>query len=253
MQNHLLQVLVLCAMEPPASDLPEAIQASKVEVLKNMSIPTLDDAFLAQYTEDNFMSEPGYLEDPGVPDDSVTPTFAAIVLRINNERWKGVPFVMKAGKGLDERLAEVRVRYKSQPYNKLLVGPQAKNELVCRIQPDEALYLKTHTKKPGLEQEVEPTCMDMRYASTFGGSYLADAYERMFLNAAKGDSSLFVSSGELREAWRVFTPLLHAIDKVRPKPILYAFGERNPRGFRDWSLAHSGVEHCVEIIVMLSP
>ena len=181
--------------------------------------------------------------------------------------------------GLDERLAEVRVRYKSQPYNKLLVGPQAKNELVCRIQPDEvpsgvlasrpstkkrppciiapgddrletprdtherpqhakppqALYLKTHTKRPGLEQDVEPTCMDMRYASTFGGSYLADAYERMFLNAAKGDSSLFVSSGELREAWRVFTPLLHAIDKVRPKPILYAFGERNPRGFRDWS------------------
>ena len=122
MQNHLLQVLVLCAMEPPKSDAPADIQAAKVEVLKAMSIPSLDDAFLAQYTEDNFMSEPGYLEDPGVPDDSVTPTFAAIVLRINNERWKGVPFVMKAGKGLDERLAEVRVRYKSQPYNKLLVG-----------------------------------------------------------------------------------------------------------------------------------
>ena len=198
--------------------------------------------------------------------------------------------------GLDERLAEVRVRYKSQPYNKLLVGPQAKNELVCRIQPDEvppgvlasrpsakkrppriiapgddpretprdaherpqhakppqALYLKTHTKRPGLEQEVEPTCMDMRYASTFGGSYLADAYERMFLNAAKGDSSLFVSSGELREAWRVFTPLLHAIDKVRPKPILYAFGERNPRGFRDWSLAHSGVKQRQSFMETLS-
>jgi glucose-6-phosphate 1-dehydrogenase len=252
MQNHLLQVLVLCAMEPPASDAPSDIQAAKVEVLKAMSIPSLDDAFLAQYTEDNFMSEPGYLEDPGVPDDSVTPTFAAIVLKINNERWKGVPFVMKAGKGLDERLAEVRVRYKSQPYNKLLVGPQAKNELVCRIQPDEALYLKTHTKKPGLEQEVEPTCMDMRYASTFGGSYLADAYERMFLNAAKGDSSLFVSSGELREAWRVFTPLLHAIDKTRPKPILYAFGERNPRGFRDWSLQHASVKQRQSFMETLS-
>ncbi len=94
--------------------------------------------------------------------------------------------------------------------------------------------------------------MDMRYASTFGGSYLADAYERMFLNAAKGDSSLFVSSGELREAWRVFTPLLHAIDKVRPKPILYAFGERNPRGFRDWSLAHSGVKQRQSFMETLS-
>ena len=89
MQNHLLQVLVLCAMEPPASDAPSDIQKAKVEVLKAMSIPSLDDAFLAQYTEDNFMSEPGYLEDPGVPDDSVTPTFAAIVLKINNERWRG--------------------------------------------------------------------------------------------------------------------------------------------------------------------
>ena len=151
MQNHLLQVLVLCAMEPPASDAPSDIQKAKVEVLKAMSIPSLDDAFLAQYTEDNFMSEPGYLEDPGVPDDSVTPTFAAIVLKINNERWRGVPFVMKAGKGLDERLAEVRVRYKSQPYNKLLVGPQAKNELVCRIQPDEVpsgvLASRPSTKK----------------------------------------------------------------------------------------------------------
>lgn len=242
MQNHLLQVLVLCAMEPPVSDAPEDIQRAKVDVLKAMSIPSLNDAFLAQYTEDNFMSEPGYLEDPGVPDDSVTPTFAAIVLHINNERWKGVPFVMKAGKGLDERLAEVRVRYKSQPYNAPHVDRMAKNELVCRIQPDEALYIKTHTKKPGLEQAVEPTCMDMRYANAFGGSYLADAYERMFLNATKGDSSLFVSSGELREAWRVFTPLLHAIDKQRPRPISYAFGERNPRGFRDWSLKHAQVK-----------
>mmetsp|Transcript_14077 Transcript_14077/g.43498 ORF Transcript_14077/g.43498 Transcript_14077/m.43498 type:complete len:634 (+) Transcript_14077:211-2112(+) len=242
MQNHLLQVLVLCAMEPPASARPEDIQRAKVEVLKAVRTLSLGDSFLGQYTEDPFMREPGYLEDEGVPDDSVTPTFAAVVLKIDNDRWRGVPFVMKAGKGLDERLAEVRIRYKPREYNKILVGAAASNELVCRIQPDEALYLKTHTKRPGLEQSVEATCMDMRYSHEFGGAYLADAYERMFLNSARGDASLFVSADELVEAWRIFTPLLHAIDRTRPRPVLYPFGERNPRGFRDWSLRMAGVK-----------
>eukprot|EP00629_Pelagomonadales_sp_RCC1024_P014959 CAMPEP_0119284676 /NCGR_PEP_ID=MMETSP1329-20130426/30658_1 /TAXON_ID=114041 /ORGANISM="Genus nov. species nov., Strain RCC1024" /LENGTH=633 /DNA_ID=CAMNT_0007285361 /DNA_START=169 /DNA_END=2070 /DNA_ORIENTATION=+ len=243
MQNHLLQVFVLLAMEPPASAAPADVQAAKVALLKAVPALALEEAFLAQYTEDACMREPGYLEDEGVPNDSVTPTFAAVVLKVDNDRWRGVPFVMKAGKGLDERLAEVRVRYKPQPYNSLLVNDDgAKNELVCRIQPDEALYLKTHTKKPGLAQVVESTVMDMRYSTEFDGAYLADAYERMFLNAAKGDSSLFVSAAELTEAWRVFTPLLHQIDKLRPRPVLYPFGERNPRGFREWSVAKAGVK-----------
>ena len=140
-------------------------------------------------------------------------------------------------------MAQVRVRYRAQPYNALLVKEKgAKNELVCRIQPDEALYLKTHTKKPGLGDDVEPTVMDMRYSSEFGNAYLADAYERMFLNAAKGDSSLFVSADELVEAWRIFTPMLKAIDAKRPKPVLYPFGARNPRGFPEWSLSQAHVK-----------
>ena len=243
MQNHLLQVFVLCAMEPPASKAPADVQAAKVALLEKVAVLDVRDAFLGQFTEDAFFEEAGYLDDPGVPDDSVTPTFAAVVLRVDNDRWRGVPFLMKAGKGLDERLAEVRVRYKAQPYNALLVDSKsARNELVCRIQPDEALYLKTHTKKPGLTHECVPTCMDMRYSSEFERAYLADAYERMFLNAAKGDSSLFVSAPELVEAWRIFTPLLHAIDGRRPRPVLYPFGARNPAGFREWSLDKAGVK-----------
>ena len=193
-------------------------------------------------------SEPGYLDDETVPEGSKCPTFAATVLRIHNERWEGVPFLMKAGKGLDERMAEVRVKFKPKPYNSLMqphevsaAAPPPGNELVMRIQPDEALYLKTFSKMPGLAQVVKPTVMDMKYATQFEGAYVGDAYERMFLNAAKGDGSLFVSAAELTEAWRIFTPLLHQIDEQKPDVVLYPFGSRNPPGFAAWSAEHAGV------------
>ncbi|KAK7232893.1 glucose-6-phosphate dehydrogenase [Aureococcus anophagefferens] len=241
--NHLLQVFVLCAMEPPASKAPADVQAAKVALLEKVAVLDVRDASSASSRRTLFFEEAGYLDDPGVPDDSVTPTFAAVVLRVDNDRWRGVPFLMKAGKGLDERRAEVRVRYKAQPYNALLVDSKsARNELVCRIQPDEALYLKTHTKKPGLTHECAPACMDMRYSSEFERAYLADAYERMFLNAAKGDSSLFVSAPELVEAWRIFTPLLHAIDGRAAAARALPLRRANPAGFREWSLDKAGVK-----------
>ena len=143
---------------------------------------------------------------------------------------------MKAGKGLDERVAEVRIRFKLRSCNALHgTCTTHRNELVARIQPDESLYLKTNTKLPGLTARVVPTVMDMTYAGEFKDAYIADAYERMFLNAAKGDASLFVSGAEIAEAWRIFTPMLHAIDATKPKPVVYPFGTRNPTGFRAWS------------------
>jgi len=207
--------------------------------------------FLGQFTSASWQaceggmcgmhSEPGYLDDETVPKDSKCPTFAALVLRVNNERWRGVPFLMKAGKGLDEREAEVRVRFMPKPYNSLLQSAPQGNELVMRIQPDEALYLKTFSKEPGLEQFIKPTVMDMRYATQFPDAYIGDAYERMLLNAAKGDRRLFLSSAELVEAWRLFTPLLHRIDAEKPDVVKYPFGSGAPPGFPDWSLAVAGV------------
>lgn len=247
MQNHLLQVFVLCAMEPPMSSSAEDTQRAKVELLK--AVETLDknsDTFLGQFSANTYLEEEGYLEDEGVPNDSKCPTFAAVVLKVHNERWEGVPFVMKAGKGLDERMAEVRITYNEQPNNVALygdVGTREPNELVCRIQPDEALYLKTQGKKPGLTQEPVGTVLDMRYGSQFKDAYLADAYERMFLNAALGESALFVSSPEISEAWRIFTPLLHSIDAAEKAPIVYPFGIRNPTGFEDWSCKYGVPQH----------
>jgi len=245
MQNHLLQVFMLCAMEPPAQMSTAGIISAKVELLKAVqSLELGNGVFLGQFTANSWTmggqlhKEPGYLDDTTVPKGSKCPTFAAVVLRINNERWSGVPFLMKAGKGLDERLGEVRIRFKSQPYNRLFgspAGATSTNELVLRIQPEEALFLKTFTKQPGLEQITRSTVMEMHYKDEFANAYVGDAYERMFLNAAKGDGSLFVSSAELVEAWRIFTPLLHQIDEQKPDVVLYPFHSQYPPGFAEWS------------------
>jgi len=252
MQNHLLQIFMFIAMEPPSEMTSDAITHAKVELLRSVEMPELEKGvFLGQFTGASWHSceggdckvhsEPGYLDDETVPKDSRCPTFAALVLRVNNERWRGVPFLMKAGKGLDEREAEVRVRFRPKPFNSLLQSAPQGNELVMRIQPDEALYLKTFSKEPGLEQVIKPTVMDMRYATQFQDAYIGDAYERMLLNAAKGDRRLFVSSAELVEAWRLFTPLLHRIDAEKPDVVKYPFGSGAPPGFPDWSLAVAGV------------
>jgi glucose-6-phosphate 1-dehydrogenase len=251
MQNHLLQVFMLMAMEPPAGMTTQGIINAKVELLK--AVQTLDlsnGVFLGQFTANSWTDakgktheEPGYQDDSTVPKGSKCPTFAAVVLRINNPRWQGVPFLMKAGKGLDERLAEVRVRFKPQPYNSLMNGDaESANELVMRIQPDEALFLKTVTKKPGLEQINRPTIMEMQYKEEFAGAYVGDAYERMFLNAAKGDGSLFVSAAELVEAWRIFTPVLHQIEAQKPDVVLYPFNSQHPPGFAEWSKRNAQIE-----------
>lgn len=142
--------------------------------------------------------------------------------------------MMRAGKGLDERMAEVRVTFKEQAFNKLVGGTQ--NELVMRIQPDEAIYLKCMNKVPGWEQsKLAPVVLDMTYKQSFSGSYVADAYERMFLNATKGDGTIFVGQDELVEAWRIFTPLLHEIDKKKPQPVIYPFGARVPPGMDEYA------------------
>uniref|UniRef100_A0A7S2NSK0 glucose-6-phosphate dehydrogenase (NADP(+)) n=1 Tax=Haptolina brevifila TaxID=156173 RepID=A0A7S2NSK0_9EUKA len=239
MQNHLLQAFTFCAMEIPATMSAEDILRAKVELLEAVETLSLDDAFLGQFTASPSGNEPGYIDDPTVPAGSRCPTFASIVLHVNSKRWRGVPFVMRAGKGLDERLCEVRMRMKPRGQaRRVALGAKADgsdaNELVMRIQPDEALYMNMLCKEPGLGQKVAPTRMDMTYAEQFKGSYAGDAYERMFLNAVRGDQSLFVSAAELTEAWRIFTPLLHAIDERQPQPVLYPFGVESPAGYKEW-------------------
>jgi len=238
-QNHLLQVLIFVAMDKPKANTTEDIQEKKLQLLKSIKTLKIDDVLLGQFTARKYcrfckdVTNPGYLDDETVPKDSKVPTYAMIKMQIDNERWKGVPFLVSAGKALNERKCEVRIRFRESDAELFKEAPC--NELVIRIQPDEAIYFKVNVKEPGLSENVVNQVLDMSYSKAFDGQTGGDAYERMLLNCAKGEQQLFVGTKELVEAWRIFTPLLHEIDAKKPQPILYPFGSSAPKGFREFA------------------
>lgn len=169
MQNHLMQMLSLVAMEKPASCLPDDIRNEKVKVLKSIEHLTVDDVVLGQYVgnpDGEGDAKNGYLDDPTVPANSTTPTYAMAVLRIKNERWDGVPFILRCGKALNERKAEVRIQYHDVPGD-IFDGKPKRNELVIRVQPGEALYVKMMTKSPGITFDMEETELDLTYGCRY--------------------------------------------------------------------------------------
>ena len=238
-QNHLLQILALFAMEPPASLDAEDIRDEKVKVLRSMRPVSIDDVVVGQYRGRSAApgrpALPGYLDDATVPKGSLCPTFAAAAMFIHNARWDGVPFLLKAGKALASRSAEIRVQFRHVPGNlyKSKLGldlDRATNELVIRIQPDEAIYLKVNNKVPGLGLRLDVSRLDLSYKSRFGDAALPDAYERLILDVVNGDKRLFIRSDELEAAWALFTPLLDELDARRVQPELYPYGSRGPVG-----------------------
>ncbi|XP_064538695.1 glucose-6-phosphate 1-dehydrogenase isoform X2 [Drosophila montana] len=232
MQNHLLQILSLVAMEKPCSCHPDDIRDEKVKVLKCIQPLQLSDMVLGQYvgnpsgkTEDE---RTGYLDDPTVSNTSTTPTYAMAVIKINNERWQDVPFILRCGKALNERKAEVRIQYQDVPGD-IFEGNSKRNELVIRVQPGEALYFKMMTKSPGITFDIEETELDLTYEHRYKNSHLPDAYERLILDVFCGSQMHFVRSDELREAWRIFTPILHKIEREQTPSIPYQYGSRGPK------------------------
>jgi len=228
MQNHLLQILSLVAMESPVSKNAEEIRNEKVKVLRSIPEIQLDDVVLGQYVGNpngEGQEKLGYLDDPTVPAGSNTPTFACAVLKIRNERWDGVPFILKSGKALNERKAEVRIQFRDVPGD-IFDNACARNELVIRVQPNEAIYMKISTKKPGMNFMPEETELDLTYNQRYHDVKMPDAYERLLLDVFLGSQIHFVRTDELAEAWRIFTPLLHKIEKEKIKPIPYVYGSR---------------------------
>nr|CAB3487439.1 unnamed protein product [Digitaria exilis] len=220
-QNHLLQVFCLVAMEKPVSLKPEHIRDEKVKVLQSVNPIKPEEVVLGQYD--------GYKDDPTVPDDSNTPTFASVVLRVHNERWEGVPFILKAGKALNSRKAEVRVQFKDVPGDIYKCKKQGRNEFVIRLQPSEAMYMKLTVKKPGLEMATEQSELDLSYGMRYQNVKIPEAYERLILDTIRGDQQHFVRRDELKAAWQIFTPLLHDIDDGKLKAVPYQPGSRGPK------------------------
>lgn len=236
MQNHLLQILALFAMEPPVSLDAEDMRNEKVKVLRSMRPLQLEDVVVGQYKNHvrGGVKYPGYTDDKTVPSNSITPTFAAAALFIDNARWDGVPFLMKAGKALHNRRAEIRVQFRHVPGNlyKRSFGAdldQATNELVIRVQPDEAIYIKINNKIPGLGMRLDRSNLNLHYADRYSRE-IPDAYERLLLDAIEGERRLFIRSDELDAAWALFTPLLRDLETRKVAPELYPYGSRGPIG-----------------------
>nr|GMD53126.1 glucose-6-phosphate 1-dehydrogenase, chloroplastic [Ipomoea batatas] len=236
MQNHLLQILALFAMETPVSLDAEDIRNEKVKVLRSMRPLQLDNVVIGQYKghTKGGVTYPGYTDDKTVPKDSLTPTFAAAALFIDNARWDGVPFLMKAGKALHTKSAEIRVQFRHVPgnlYNKNFGSDldRATNELVIRVQPDEAIYLKINNKVPGLGMRLDRSNLNLLYSTRYSKE-IPDAYERLLLDAIEGERRLFIRSDELDAAWSLFTPVLKELEGKKIVPEYYPYGSRGPIG-----------------------
>lgn len=199
-QNHLLQLLTLTAMEPPASLDAESLRDEKVKVLR--SIPSFRGEDLARHVVRGQYA--GYRGEPRVDPDSATETYAGVRLMIDNWRWSEVPFLLRTGKMLQRRTSEIAVVFRRPPsvLFQARCGPSlARNVLTLRLQPDEGIHLRFNTKKPG-QGVIQPVDMDFSYASRFG-SYSPEAYERLLSDALNGDGTLFTRDDEVREAWRL--------------------------------------------------
>ena len=231
MQNHLTQILSLIAMDSPADLSPASIALEKTKVLRCIRPLDLNDVVLGQYAAGGVGAgaKPAYVDDDTVADDSITPTFAEARLWIQNERWEDVPFIVTAGKGLDSRVTEIGIRFRN------VVGdvfcdaggcPDA-NELVIRVQPDEAIYLRLVNKVPGMGMRFATKDLDLRYDAAFD-EVIPDAYESLILDVIEGDKGLFITNEELQTAWDIFTPVLHRIEAQNVSPLSYVFGSAGP-------------------------
>jgi glucose-6-phosphate 1-dehydrogenase len=227
-QNHLMQLLSLVAMEPPAALDAASIRDEKLKVFKSIrpmppgAIEGL--AVRGQYGPGraNGHESAGYLKEKGVAPDSTTETFAALKLAIDNWRWSGTPFYLRTGKFLPRKVSEVTVRFRSPPlalFQKQCESPVHPNDLVIRVQPDEGISWRLNGKVPGSAMAVRPVVLDFLYRTTFRIDP-PDAYERLVHDAIMGDQTLFIRGDEAEAAWGIVDPIakVWAQSQVRPDP-----------------------------------
>ncbi|HEU5197438.1 MAG TPA: glucose-6-phosphate dehydrogenase [Methylomirabilota bacterium] len=214
-QNHILQIACLIAMEPPVTFDPDAVRDEKSKVMQAMRPiepgAVEGSALRAQYGAGfaNNRAVPGYLQEKGVRPDSTTETYAAIRLLIDNWRWAGVPFYLQTGKRMTRRVSEIVIRFHRTPHmifrrGSVSVDP---NLLVIRIQPDEGISLIVEAKEPGPDLKISPVTLDFKYHEVFGGEP-PEAYERLLLDAIHGDATLYARGDWIEQAWRLTQPIL---------------------------------------------
>ena len=244
LQNHLLQLLALTAMDEPIRFDAESLRVEKAKVLSATHLPKDLAAYAVrgQYAQGWLAGEraQGYLEEDGVASESRTETFAAIRLDIDTRRWAGVPFYLRTGKRLPKRVTEIALVFCKAPhlpFAKTDTEELGANQLVVRVQPDEGVTLRFGSKVPGTAMEVRDVAMDFLYGEAFTESS-PEAYERLLLDVLLGDASLFPHNAEVEESWRIIDPLeQHWAAGGKPEP--YRAGKWGPNG-ADEMLARDG-------------
>lgn len=212
LQNHLLQVLAMVAMEPPAIINATSMRDEVAKVLHCLHPLSAEnvknDVVLGQYVAGTVDGEQvvGYLEEKGVPPDSSTETFIALKCEIDNWRWAGVPFYVRSGKRLPTRVTEIVIHFKTTPHP-VFSQNAPENKLIIRIQPDEGISMRFGLKKPGAGFEAKEVSMDFSYAD-LASTNLLTAYERLLLDAMKGDATLFARTDAVHACWRFVQPIL---------------------------------------------
>lgn len=211
-QNHLLQLLSLVAMEPPSSFDPDPFRDELVKVLRSVR-PLLASEVEQAAVRGQYR---GYRQEPRVAPESQTPTYAALRLYVDNWRWQGVPFYLRAGKRLPRKLTEIAIQFRSVPLclfgSSSVCAKLSPNTLVLRIQPDEGIDLSFMIKPPGARMDLHDANLRFSYQDQFAYTP-PEAYERLLLNALQGDATLFVRSDAVEEQWRIVAPLLEAWEK----------------------------------------
>ncbi|WP_211167055.1 glucose-6-phosphate dehydrogenase [Aromatoleum evansii] len=234
-QNHLLQLLCIVAMEPPASINPDAVRDEKLKILRALRPFGAGDvatrSVRGQYRAGASGGKPvpGYLEEPGIAADSRTETFVALKAEINTWRWAGVPFFLRTGKRMQEKVAEIVINFRSVPHSIFGVpaSPFHANRMVIRMQPEETVDLHLLAKQPGDVMHLQPVRLNLDFAEAFRSRRL-EAYERLLMDVMRGNLTLFVRRDEQEAAWRWVEPILAGWDASGERPKPYTAGTWGP-------------------------
>jgi len=244
-QNHLLQLLALVAMEPPAEIKATGVRNEKIQVLQSIRRMAPEEVrthtVRAQYGAGMVDNEPvkGYRWEKDVARDSNTETFVAMKLFVDNWRWQGVPFFLRTGKRLPTRVSEIAIRFRQAPLNMFrhTMSSIVPNELVFRLQPNEGMSLCLNAKQPGLSMHLHPLKLDAPYAED--ASSMPEAYETLLYDVLLGDATLFNRGDEVEEAWRVLEPVMK-IWKESRKVTLYPAATWDIPGMDELIAGHEG-------------
>jgi glucose-6-phosphate 1-dehydrogenase len=215
-QNHLMQLLTLVAMEPPIAFTAESVRDRKMDALLSMqplAVSAGDDSDVvrAQYAAGwvDGKTVPAYREEPGVERASTAETYVALRCQLDTWRWAGVPFYLRTGKRLPKRTTEIAIQFRRPPlqiFKRTSPTPVAPNLLIVNVQPDEGISLRFEAKLPGSRMQIAPVMMNFRYRTAFGGS-VPEAYETLLLDAMLGDPTLFARHDFVEAAWALITPV----------------------------------------------